>query len=52
MSEADQLLRKIGKACVMVGRDPAGRVILRLTLDEADAARLMALEGCRRAQRR
>jgi hypothetical protein len=43
MTEADQLLLKLRRACAIVGRDPVGQLILQLVLDEADADRLMAL---------
>ena len=42
MTETDQLLGKIGKVCAIIRRDAAGGVVKQLTLDEADASRLMA----------
>lgn len=42
MNEANQLLLKIRKASAMIGRDSAGRIVMQLVLDEADANRLMA----------
>ena len=42
MTETDQLLRKVGKACAITRQDAAGRVVMQLTLDEAEASRLMA----------
>jgi hypothetical protein len=42
MTDAE-LLRKIGNACAVIGRDSAGRVVMQLALDEAYAAKLIAL---------
>jgi len=39
MTKPDQLLRKVGKACTLIGRDSAGRVVMQVVLDDADAAR-------------
>jgi hypothetical protein len=42
MTDADQFLLKIRKACTIIGRDAVGRVIMQLVLKEADVARLLA----------
>jgi hypothetical protein len=44
MTQADRLLIKIRKACTLIGRDPRGRAVIQLVLDQADAELLMASE--------
>jgi hypothetical protein len=42
MSEADRLLQTILEAGDVVGRDPAGRVVIQLAVPRRDFERLMA----------